>query len=116
MYFDSFGSKYISPDELNKIIDNSITHNVFRIQNDDFIMCEFYFIAFIEDMIPRNVLLDYTNLFSPNDYQKNDKTIYNYLKEELSLDFLLQIINGTKNCILQELNHNELVTEKHKKA
>ena len=82
MYFDSFGSKYISPDELNKIIDNSITHNVFKIQNDDFIMCEFYFIAFIEDMIPRNVLLDYTNLFSPNYYQKNDKTIYNYLKDK----------------------------------
>ena len=82
MYFDSFGSKYISPDELNKIIDNSITHNVFRIQNDDFIMCEFYFIAFIEDMIPRNVLLDYTNLFSPNYYLKNDKTIYNYLKDK----------------------------------
>ena len=45
-------------------------------------MCEFYFIAFVEDMIPRNVLLDYTNLFSPNYYQKNDKTIYNYLKDK----------------------------------
>ena len=40
----------------------------------------------------------------------------NMAKEDVSLDFLLQIINGTKNCILQELNHNELVTEKHKKS
>ena len=33
---------------LNKIKDKSIAHNIFRIQDDDFIMCEFYFIGFME--------------------------------------------------------------------
>ena len=27
-------------------------------------------------------LLDYNNLFSPNDYKRNDKIIYNYFKDK----------------------------------
>ena len=55
-------------------------HNIFRTQDDDSIICGFYCIAFIEYMIPGKILLDYTNLFSPNNYKKNDKIIYKYLK------------------------------------
>ena len=33
-------------------------------------------------MILGNTLLDYTNLFSPNDYKKNDKIIYKYYKNK----------------------------------
>ena len=42
-------------------------------QDDDPIICGFYCIAFIEYMIAGKTLLDYTNLFSPNDYKKNEK-------------------------------------------
>ena len=80
MSFDSFGIEYIPLEVLNKIEDKSITHNIFRIQDDDSVMCGFYCIAFIEYMIEGKTLLDYTNLFSPNDYKKNDKIIYNYFK------------------------------------
>ena len=66
-YFDSFGIEYIPQEVLNKIKDKSITQNIFRIQDDDSIMCEFYCIAFIEYMFAGKTLLDYTNLFSPND-------------------------------------------------
>ena len=45
-------------------------------------MCEFYCIAFIEYMIPGKTFLDCTSLFLPNNYQKNDKIIYNYFKEK----------------------------------
>ena len=45
-------------------------------------MCGFYCIAFIEYMLAGKTLLDYTNLFSPNDYKKNDKIIYNYFKNK----------------------------------
>ena len=31
-------------------------------------------------MIAGKTLLDYTNLFSPDDYQKNDRIIHKYLK------------------------------------
>ena len=46
--FDSFGIEYVPQEVLNKIRAKSITHNIFRMQNNESIMCEFYCIAFIE--------------------------------------------------------------------
>ena len=82
MYFDSFEIKYIPQEILRKIKDKSITHGIFKIQSDDSIMWRFYSSAFIKYMIKGKTLLDYTNLFSPVDYQKNDKIIYKYFKDK----------------------------------
>ena len=60
---------------LNKIRDKSITHNIFGIQDNESIFRGFYCITFIEYMLAGKPLFDYTNLFSPNDYTKNDKII-----------------------------------------
>ena len=68
--FDTLRIEHILSEVLNKIRDKSITHNIFRIQDDDSIMYGFHFTTFIEYM---NAFLGYSNLFSPNDYQKNDK-------------------------------------------
>ena len=59
---------------MNKIKDKPITHTILRIQDKEFIMCGFYCNAFIEYMLAGKSLLDYNNLFSPNDYKKNDKS------------------------------------------
>ena len=63
-------------------------------------MCGFYFITFIEYMLARKTLLDYTNIFSPNDYKNNDKIIYMSFKEkmeeEASLEFRLRKNDETK--------------------
>ena len=53
-----------------------------RIQDNDCIMCGFYYIAFMEYMLAGKTLVDYTNSFSPNDYTKNDKIIYKYFKDK----------------------------------
>ena len=58
-------------------------------------VCGFYCIAFIEYMIGGKVLLDYTNLFSPNDYIKSDKIMHQYFidkyrKKNVSLEFSLK--------------------------
>ena len=45
-------------------------------------MCGFYYIAFIEYMLSRKTFLDYTNLFSPNDYKKSDEIICKYFKDK----------------------------------
>ena len=45
-------------------------------------MCGFYCIAFIEYMLSGKALLDYTNLFSPNDHQKNERIIYEYFQDK----------------------------------
>ena len=83
VYFDSLGIEYILQEVLNKIKDKSISLNIFRIQDNESIMCGFYCIAFIEYMLAVKTLLDYTNLFSRNDYKKNDKIIY-YFKDKYS--------------------------------
>ena len=81
-YFDSFGIEYIPLEVLNKIRDKSITHNIFRIQHNESVMCGFYFIAFIKYMLAEKTLLHYTNLFSLNDYKKNNKIIYKFFKDK----------------------------------
>ena len=72
-----------------KIRDKSVTRNIFRIQDHKSIMCAFYCIAFIEYVLAGKTFLDYTNLFSPNDYKRNDKMcvcvcvcVYKYLKDK----------------------------------
>ena len=80
IYFDYFGIEYIPQEILNKIREKSITYNIFRIQDNESVMCGFCCIAFIECMPVGKTLLDYTILFSPNDYQNNDKVIYKYFK------------------------------------
>ena len=62
-----------------KIRDKSVTRNIFRIQDHKSIMCAFYCIAFIEYVLAGKTFLDYTNLFSPNGYKRNDKIIYIYI-------------------------------------
>ena len=72
VHFDSFGIEHI-PKEINKFIGNkNIKSNIFRIQAYDSIMCGYFCIEFINYMIKGKTLLDYTNLFSPNDFKKND--------------------------------------------
>ena len=76
--FDSFGIEYIPQEVLNKVRDKSITLNIFRIQDNESIICGFYCIALIEYMLAGKSLLDYTNLFSLNQCTKNDKMIYKH--------------------------------------
>ena len=45
------------------------------------IMCGYFCIGFIDFMLKGKSLLDYANLFSPNDYGKNDKTIVKYFQK-----------------------------------
>ena len=41
-------------------------------------MCGYFCIAFIDSMLKGKSLIEYTNLFSPNDFKQNDKTILKY--------------------------------------
>ena len=50
VYFDCFGIEYNPQEVLSKIKDKSITHDIFRIQSHDSVMCGFYCTAFIEYM------------------------------------------------------------------
>ena len=43
-------------------------------------MCAYFCIGFIDFILKGKRLLVYTNLFSPNEYKKNDKIILKYFK------------------------------------
>ena len=75
VYFDSFGVEHV-PKEIIKFIKNKdIVANIFRLQAYDSIMCGCFCIKFIDYMFDDKTLIDYTNLFSPHDFNKNDKII-----------------------------------------
>ena len=80
IHFDSFGVEHV-PKEIKKLIGNkNIITNIYRIQAYDSIMCEYVCIRFIDFMLKGKRLLDYTNLFSPNECEKNDKIILKYFQ------------------------------------
>ena len=81
-YFDSFGVEHI-PKEIRTFIGNkNIKTNIFRIQAYDSIMCGYFCIVFIDYTFAGKKLTDYTNLFSPYDFKKNDVIILTYFKNE----------------------------------
>ena len=88
-YFDSFGVEYI-PKEIMKFIgsieqsssakvrNKKIITNIYRIQAYDSIMWGYFCIGFINFKFNGNSLTDYTRLFLPNDFKKNDDIILKY--------------------------------------
>ena len=60
----------------------NIKANIFRIQENNSIMCGYFCIEFIDFMLAGKKLTDYTNLFSPCDFKKNDNIILSYFKNE----------------------------------
>ena len=77
--FDSFGVEHI-PKEIKAFIgrSSSMATNTFRIQAYDSIMCGYFCIDFIDFMLEGKKLTDYTNLFPPNNFKKNNNIILNY--------------------------------------
>ena len=57
---------------------NLISPSKYRIQAYDSIMCGYFCIGFVDFILKSKSLLDYTNLFSLNDYEKNDKIVLKY--------------------------------------
>ena len=77
-YFDSFGVEHI-PKVIKTFINNKNRKtNIFRIQVYDSIMCSYFCIEFIDFMFAGKTLTEFTNLFSPNNFKKNDDIILNY--------------------------------------
>ena len=82
-YFDSFGIEHIPKEIKNFTTNKNIIANICRVQNYDSIMCGYFCIGFIDYMFMGKNLTDYTILFSPNNFKKNDDIILNYFLDKL---------------------------------
>ena len=80
VYFDSFHVEH-APKEIKKFVGNKdIKENIFRVQANNSVMCGYFCIGFIDLMLACRKVTDFTNIFSPYDFKKNDDIILSYLK------------------------------------
>ena len=68
---------------LKKFIGNkNIKANIFRVQANNSVMCEYFCIGFIDFILAGKKLTDFTSIFSPYNFKKNDGVILRYFKDE----------------------------------
>ena len=82
LYFDSFGVEYVLEEIKEFILNKNIIANIFRVHANNLIICGYFCIGFIDFMLVGKNLSDFTNLFSPYDFKKNDDIILSYFKDE----------------------------------
>ena len=81
-YFDIFGVEHI-PKEIKAFIKNKkIKTNIFREQAYDSVMSGYICIGFIDFMFKGKHLTEYPNIFSPNNFKKNDDMIFKVFYEQ----------------------------------
>ena len=68
----------IAKEIMKFIAREKIIANIYRIQAYNSIMCGYFCTGFINFMFNGKSLKDYTDLFSPNDFKKNDDIILEY--------------------------------------
>ena len=70
VYFDSFGVEHV-PEEIKEFVGNkNIIANIFRVQANNSVMCGYFCIGFMDFMLAGKTLTDFTNTFSPHDFEK----------------------------------------------
>ena len=82
LYFDSFGVEHF-PEEIKEFVEKkNIIANIFPVQANNSVMCGYFCLGFIEFMLASKKLTDFTSLFSPYDFEKNENIILSYFKNE----------------------------------
>ena len=86
-YFDSFRVEHIIKtlkQEIKTLINypSSIKTNNFRMKAYDSIICGYFCIGFIDFMLAGKTLTEFTNIFSPNNFKRND-IILNYFMSNI---------------------------------
>ena len=80
--FNTFGIEHV-PEEIKEFTGNkNIKANIFRVQANDSVMFGYFCIGFIDFMLGGKKLTDYTSLFSPQNFKKNNDIILSYFKNE----------------------------------
>ena len=73
--FDSFGVEHVSGEIKEFVGNKNIIANIFRVQANDSVIYRYFCIGLIHFMLAVKKLSNYTNMFSPHDFKKNDDII-----------------------------------------
>ena len=103
--------------------------NIFRVQEGNSIMCGYFCIGFIDSMLAGKKSTDYSNLFSPYDFKKNDSIILSKINECNSIEnnsigaidktnlseqtkFRLGEISKIENYFIEKINQRKSCSQK----
>ena len=81
VYFDSFGVEHVPEETKKSIWNKNIIANIFRVQANNSIMSGCFCIGFIDFMLADKKLTDFTSMFSPYGFKRNDDIILSYFKD-----------------------------------
>ena len=71
------------PKKLKKVIGyKNIKRNIFRVQSNNSEMRLYFCIGFIDFRFVGKTLIDYSSLFLPYNFEKNDNITFSYFKNE----------------------------------
>ena len=82
VYFDGFGVEHVPKEIIEFVGHKNIKANIFRVQANDSVICGHFCIGVINFLLAGKILTDYTNLFSPIDFEKNVSVILSYFNDE----------------------------------
>ena len=89
---------------LKKFVGNeNIKANIFRVQANDSVMYGYFCIVFIGFMLAGKKLTDFTNMFSPYDFKKNDDIILSYVSDDQKKVILSKQLTEQTKFRLDEL-------------
>ena len=91
---------------MERIKNKNIKTSIFRVQDNNSIMCGYFCILFIEYMLKGKTLTDFTNLFSPWDTKYSSEDQSNYGLNEIS---------KIKDYFNDEVQYQQFLTNKLRK-
>ena len=81
-YFNSFDVEHV-PAEIKEFAGNkNVEANILHVQQNKSVMCGYFCIGFIQSKVDGKKVTDFTSMFFPYDFQKNDSKILSYFKDE----------------------------------
>ena len=71
------------PEEIKEFFGNkNIITNIFRVQANNSVTCGYFCIGFIDFVLTGKKLTDFTSIFYPHDFKRNDQIVLSYFRDE----------------------------------
>ena len=81
VYFGTFNVEHVPKENKELVGNKNIKASILRVQANDSVMCGYFCVGFIDFVIAGKKLTDFTKLFSPHDFDKNDDIILDLLQK-----------------------------------